>query len=750
MVPKEGGNTFRGSLFGLYTNDSLQSDNLTDALRARGLTTINKVLNVHSVDGTLGGPIRQDRLWFFVAVRQAGNKNQVAGQFFNKTQGAPLYTPDLTRPSFTNEYLWDESGRLTWQVSSRNRLGIFASVQNNCTCRYAAAGFVAPEAVSLQHFWPQGLYMARLNSPLTNKFLLEASGGVVVNHYPYRRQPEVSPTDISTLELSTGFRYNAATGVAPGFAYADPISQDRYGTRLTASYVTGSHAFKAGLMWDWGGSKIGNTINGDVDYQFLRGVPVGINQYATPYLQLDKVKADLGVFVQDQWTVKRLTVNAGLRFDYFNGYVPAQDEPAGQFVPARSFAAVSHVPLWTDLSPRLGASYDLFGNGRTAIKASLGRYVGTHAIDVTTLNNPLVTSFNSVNRTWSDTNGDFKPDCDLTNPGANGECGAFQNANFGKSNVNATTYAPDAINGFGARDYLWDVAAEVQHELAARISLTGGYYRNWFGNFLVTDNVLVTPADHSPYCITAPSDARLPGGGGNQVCGLYNVDPSKFGEVRNVVTQASNFGSQSRVSNFFNISVNTRFGSGARLGGGLDTGRTVTDNCFVVDSPQQLVNCHIVTPWVALTQVKVFGSYPLPADFVVSGIFQDVAGPPISANYTVGNATIAPSLGRNLAACGTRTIVTCTATATVPLIPPGTEFEGRRTQLDLRLTKIFKLGDRVRLQGNVDVYNVLNGSSILGINTNYGPAFRRPVGAPNTGGAILAGRLVEFGGQLTF
>ena len=126
MVPKEGGNTFRGSLFGLYTNNSLQSDNLTDTLRARGLSTINQVLNVHSVDGTLGGPVGQDRLWFFVAVRQAGNKNQVAGQFFNKTQGAPLYTPDLTRPSFVNEYLWDESGRLTWQISSRNRLGIFA------------------------------------------------------------------------------------------------------------------------------------------------------------------------------------------------------------------------------------------------------------------------------------------------------------------------------------------------------------------------------------------------------------------------------------------------------------------------------------------------------------------------------------------------------------------------------------------------------------------------------------------------
>jgi hypothetical protein len=162
------------------------------------------------------------------------------------------------------------------------------------------------------------------------------------------------------------------------------------------------------------------------------------------------------------------------------------------------------------------------------------------------------------------------------------------------------------------------------------------------------------------------------------------------------------------------------------------------------------VNCHIVTPWVALTQLKVFGSYPLPADFVVSGIFQNVAGPQITANYTVSNATIAPSLGRNLSACGTRTIDTCTATATVPLITPGTQFEDRRNQLDLRLTKVIKLGDMRRLQANLDVYNVLNASSILGINTTYGPTFRLPVGSPSTSGAILPGRLVEFGGQFSF
>jgi hypothetical protein len=202
----------------------------------------------------------------------------------------------------------------------------------------------------------------------------------------------VSPTDVSILELSTGFRYNSAVGVAPNFGYGTPHEADRYGTRAAMSYVTGSHAFKVGLMFEGGFSKIYTENNGNVDYQFLRGVPVAIDEYATPYLELGKVKADLGLYAQDQWTLKRLTVNAGLRFEYFNGWVPAQSQPAVEFAPARQFAAVYDVPDWKDLSPRLGASYDLFGNGRTAIKATFGRYVGPHGIDITTLNNPLVTT----------------------------------------------------------------------------------------------------------------------------------------------------------------------------------------------------------------------------------------------------------------------------------------------------------------------------------------------------------------------
>ena len=535
--------------------------------------------------------------------------------------------------------------------------------------------------------------------------------------------------------------------------------------------MTGSHAIKTGIQVEELVVNQDRVVHGDVTYAFLRGVPNTITQYGTPYLQKDRA-TDLGLFVQDQWTVKRLTLNYGLRFDYFNGHTPSQSAPAGRFLPAREFAAVHDVPSWTDLNPRLGASYDLFGNGKTAFKVSIGRYLEALGVAaVTTLNNPIMTSVNSVNRTWNDVNGNYVPDCDLLNPGANGECGPFDNVNFGRNNPGATTYADDVLHGFGVRNYTWDVSLEVQHQIHPRVSLTGGYYRNWAANFRVNDNSAIGPADYTQYCITAPVDPRLPGGGGYPVCGLYDVAPAKFGQGNNIVNRASQyFGDNSNancgtnaadvalqaangglcgVSDFFSIRANTRFGSGFQLGGGVDTGRTVIDNCFVVDSPQQLLHCRIVTPFKAQTQVKVFGSYPLPGAFAVSATFQNTPGQAITANYAAPNAAILPSLGRNLAACGTR--VQCTSTATVPLVAPQTLFLDDHTRLDLRLSKTLRLSSGASLQLNFDVYNALNANTILSVNNTYGPTWLQPAVPPVPGGdAVLPARRLQFGGQLKF
>jgi len=226
------------------------------------------------------------------------------------------------------------------------------------------------------------------------------------------------------------------------------------------------------------------------------------------------------------------------------------------------------------------------------------------------------------------------------------------------------------------------------------------------------------------------------------------VSLAKVGRSNNLVTQASNFGKRTQVSDFFGVTFNTRFGSGTQFGGGIDMGRTVTDSCFVIDSPQQLLNCHVVSPFNAQMQVKLFGSYQLPFELMVSGTLQNQSGPEILATYTAPNSAIAPTLGRNLASCGAAAV--CNGTAPVPLVAPQTMFEDRRTQLDLRLSKFVRLGPRLRLQANFDVYNALNASSLLGINTAYGAQWRFPVTSLATGAGVLDGRLVEFSGQLSF
>ena len=746
LIPKEGGNTFSGALAGLYTNDELGGDNLTPELRARGLDTVNKPLKIYDATFSLGGPIKKDKVWFFTSHREWGNAHQMAGFYWNKTPGAPTYTPDFSRPATRNQWFESHAGRVTWQATQANKFNFFADVQDSCVCRtgttVAGSGVgLAPEGTLAYHFRPTGFFQGSWTAPLTNKLLVDASYSATINHWPQFRSPGVEASHISILEQSTGVRYNARE------TYDDPNVQDRYGERFSVSYVTGTHAMKFGVQDEQGIlTAFRNSNDSNVSYTFNNGLPVSVTQYATPYELENRFKHDLGIYAQDQWAINRLTLNLGVRFDYFNGYVPAQDVPAtpNGWLPARHYDRVDDVPSWTDVSPRLGAAYDLFGNGRTAIKLSLGKYVGKTVVEIANANNPIVASVNQVNRAWTDTNGNFFPDCNLANRGQNGECGPLQNVNFG-SPVVTTRFSDDVIKGFGNRPYNWDIGAEVQHQIGARMSASVGYYRNWYGNFRVTDNLAVSATDYDPYCVTGPSDSRLPGGGATQVCGLLDINPARFGQVNNLVQPASEFGKQTQSSDFFTLAMEMRLGAGARFGGGIDTGRTTTDICDIRKAVPELTianvvgptnpYCRVTQPFSANTQIKFNGSYQFPFEIFMSGVYQNLPGPPYTADFPAPVAAIQTSLGRPLAG-GART-------ATVPLIAPQTRFEERTTRLDLRVGKMVSISQKVRLQANVDLYNALNSSSVLAVTNAYGARWLVPT-------LMLEPRILQFSAQLTF
>ena len=401
----------------------------------------------------------------------------------------------------------------------------------------------------------------------------------------------------------------------------------------------------------------------------------------------------IGIFAQDRWTNK-LTLNLG---SVFLQEIPATTFPAGFFVPVRVFPAGDDSPNWKNVDPRLGAAYTCWQRE----ERHQGIAGPVHPLATAAVNNPADNQASSATRTWTDINGNYIPDCvlDASVPGANGECGRLSDQTFGQVRAGNTRLADDALGGFNDQFYNWQTSVSLQQQLREGMALNVGYFRTWYSGFNATDNRAVTPANFSSYCITAPVDSRLPGGGGNQICGLYDVNPAQFGLTDNLVTQSSNYGKQTEVFNGVDVTLNSRFAQGGQFSGGLSVGRTVTDNCYTLGNPQlafagSATNttsprtssyCHIARPWASATQVKFLVVYPLPWGLRTSATYQNIPGIPITASYPATNAEIAPSLGRNLSAG---------ATAQVRIGPDPAEhgLEDRIQQVDFRVTRTFRWG----------------------------------------------------------
>lgn len=177
----------------------------------------------------------------------------------------------------------------------------------------------------------------------------------------------------------------------------------------------------------------------------------------------------MGIYASDRWTLRRLTINGWIRFDHVNVAIPEQSAAASRRIGARSFPAVENVPNWNDINPRVGVAYDLFGTGKTALKASVNRYVTQAVFGFTANANPFQTTVNTATRGWNDANRNYIPEGDPLNPLPNGEfTGTLSNLNFGKSLV-TTRLDPDVSEGRGKRGYNWEYTASVQHELIARV-----------------------------------------------------------------------------------------------------------------------------------------------------------------------------------------------------------------------------------------------------------------------------------------
>jgi hypothetical protein len=732
FVPRDGGNEFRGNLFATFANDALQGSNFTPRLKELGLKTPDSISLVTDINPGFGGPIMRDRVWFYGTARHQIADNFAGGIFENVNANDPnawTYVADTSRPALNKSEWRDAQIRVTWQANAKNKFAGTWDQQTRCSCPFYASATRSPEAGNDRRSPAQRLLHAEWSSPLTSRMLLE---GVFLHRTEYWGNFEPfltgyasgrAPGMIGVVEQSSGLQYrgggNGGSG-GPVGTYNNTWVPN-YTWRAAVSYVSGAHAFKAGIN-DIVGESTARIYNFQpLMYRFNNGVPNQLTMFATPYTRLTTQDHDLGAFVQDRWTISRVTLSGGMRFDWYKSGFPEQHLGPGILVPNRDLICPAADNLnWKDITTRMGAVYDVRGNGRTAVKIALNKYLGAQGLNgLATAPNPIERLVLSTSRSWTDANRDFTPDCVLTDPAANGECGAMANRNFGGSQAGAA-FDPDLLTGWGNRSYNWELSTGVQHELFPRVSVDLSYYRRSYGNFQVTDNLALSAADFDQFSLVAPTDPRLPGGGRQTINGLYDLSPAKFGTpAQNYNTLSDRYGKQTERWSGVDLNLSARLQPGTLVQGGFSTGRTSQDNCEIRAALPEIspVNPYCRTSEPFLTQVKLLGLYTLPVVGVqVSGTLQSTPGPEIAATYNAPAAAVAPSLGRPLSGGA--------ANVSVNLVEPGTLYGERLNQIDLRIGKILRFG-RTRSTLSLDVYNLLNSDTVLTMNNNFG-AWQRP------------------------
>src|SRR5215475_1165901 len=696
MIPKTGGNMFSGSLFATGATSGLQNNNSDATLVARGLATPNSVKSQADLNP---GDITK---W--------------------------TYAPDTAHQAVNAAREKSVNLRLTWQSSPKNKFNFFYDNHWRCQCGVTSP-IISEEAANNIEYPISDLRSVSFTSTPTSRLLVEARFGVRREEYAYTPTSSIDPQRLLIPVTEQG-------GAIPGLLYrgggistATQPYQRTLGVSIpfgaSLAYVTGSHSIKTGF-YNVTAHRDSHVFDdaAHLSYQFLNTVPNQLTERATPLDRSERQRMDLGIFLQDKWTVKRLTLSYGLRYDHFESYFPPQTLGPAPLVPNRNLS-FPETPManWSDITPRLGSAFDLFGNGTTALKVSINKYVLAEGLQGTygDTANPVNRLANFVNRSWIDGNRNFVPDCDLTNPLAQDNratgcdlCGVVSDTNFGAATP-SLNYDSAVLNGWGSRPYQWEFSTSVQRQITRGVSIDVGYFRRWYGNFGVTDNLNLSASDFNTFGISAPVDARLPNGGGYTISGFYNVSPAKVTlPQNNYFTLASNYGNQIQHWNGIDVSMNARLRRGFTVQGGISTGRQETNNCDVIKNlPEAAL---LTAPYCDekdnfLTDGKLIGTYEVPkVDVAFSALFYSRPGPLISANKVFLNADIIPSLGRPLAGNAQN--------ITVNMLFPGTLYGDRRNQLDLRMTKTLKMA-RTKLGANFEIYNVFNTNAVLTENATY-------------------------------
>ena len=760
MIPKEGGNRFSGAFFGAWSDGAWQSNNLTQSLRDRGLSAPDRISKIYDFNASFGGPIRKDALWFFTSARRWGVDAPIADTFYTPAGSNYANTYQQCKAGtiqceqgIDDQHIKSALVRLTWQVSPRNKLGVYYDRVGKDRGHGMNAG---DDPATASQIWTSPDYSTgsvKWTSTLTNKLLAEGGYSFNIERYYIANRPGIMQQRGTPAWYAGGSRRDLALGTRYSSLAAEQGQYpDRYYLQGSVSYVTGSHNVKTGAQWNWGPYRRTRVANADLVQRYRNGVPESVEILNTPLDWTDRLNADLALYAQDAWTLKRLTVNVGARWEYFNSEVSESSAPAGRFAPARSFDRIP-MPVWKDLAPRFGIVYDLFGNAKTAFKAAINRYEQAQTINFADQFNPLVLEQPVVS--WTDLNNDDVAQgelgCVYLTPGCEINLAQLRQG-FG---ISAQTFPNPDIK----RVYNVETTVGVQHELLPGVQVNAGWFHRTFHNLPRQTNTLQSFSDYTRVDVVSPLDGSI--------IPMYNVSPAALTRIKNVVFTDD---SQKEWYNGYEVSFNARLPRSAVVFGGLTSERMLWALCNEESNPNNLLYCDARNSGIPFrTQLKLSGSYPLPYGVQISASFQSTPGylltaPGFSPAYVIPSATSLPSVAAP-AGAGTVWLITRTtryaadckgpcspgafvfpnmtaAQLAVPLTPPGTEYAERISQLDLSLGKWFQVG-RTRVQGQADIFNALNRSAVLSVRSmNYSTAsYLQP-------SSVLQGRILRFATQV--
>ncbi len=735
MIPREGGNTFSGSLNLAYRPGTWQADNVGTRLQDLGLPAGggNATDKIEEYTFGQGGPIMKDKMWFFMSGRYFRVNNFIANTFFKDgSQG------------IDDQLIKSIMARLTFQITPKNKLsGYFDEVDKYRG--HDMQSLYVPEEAGIQWFSPAyHTDQVKWTSTLTSKLLAEAGFSNNTEDYTNSYQDGIDQPWGSAAWYANAAHYELDLGGSNTAGYRQsqqlPI---RDNVQASVSYVTGSHNIKAGVQYQWGVFNHTYHMNGDL-YQYYRSsstgipfsVPSQVAVHNTPIaLYGENLNADAGLYAQDAWTLKRLTLNMGIRWEYLNSKVHAATAPAGRFAPARSFDEVLDVPSWKDWAPRFAAVYDVFGNAKTALKYSLNRYNRAQTTGIASLYNPLTVTSTAL--TWTDLNGD-----DI----AQGELGctyltAGCEINFAGLPSN---FGSRSLNEYGQYPRTWNLenGVEIQHELMPQLSVTASWFHGNFHNLTTTINrAYQTTGDPASNPNYTPFTVYNPLTG--EAITAYSLN--KTLPTDNLDTFDPN---RKEIYNSYNFEFRLRPGHGAQIFGGIAFERDLTVNCTSPDNPNSLRFCDDTANGIQYSQnLKLAGSYPLPAGVTVSAALQSNESPASTRTMVFTRATRYPATCPSPCPAGALIVPTGVALAqsslTIPLEPAANTRVERINQLDLKFAKNFRV-QHVTFAPTLELFNIFNADTIVSyVSTSALSAtgYLKP-------NSIVQGRLIGIGAQV--